>query len=288
MLINHWLNILQRTFGGFPNDYTVLDIETSGVDAGIDLILNIGHVIVEDGQVTQRLDAFLDWTREGQVDQQWLYDRMEKTRQQMAGNGREYKMSYELLRDQGEDPIGILREYHDLIVAQREAKYAFVMHNGYNFDAPRLCNHFKRWLNENLEFGPSEIWDTGMIEKASQLNSMPDPKETMRAWAKRVGGIRAKGVKWSLDAHCIPKYDLANRFQLNESEAHGAGFDTYVTHLLFEEFRRLAMEYQAPPAPPPSAPIRRPIHGQANQSQGRVGPSDRDDDPGGRYGHLGG
>lgn len=269
MIINHWLQTLQTTFGGFPRDYTVIDIETSGFDPASDLILNIGHVIVEDGVVVDRLDALLDWTRGDHVDPNWLYARMDRCQRQMASNGLEYKMSFDRLQTYGEDPIGVLQAYHDLIVAQRAANYAFVMHNGYNFDAPRLCTHFKRWLGLDLEFGANEIWDTGMIEKASQLNAVPDPRESMRAWSRRVGGARTKGVKWSLDGHCVPKYDLVRRYNLNEADAHGAGYDSYVTYLLFETFRQLALE-----APPPEA-----THGK-NQNQ--------DDDPGGRYGHLGG
>ncbi len=159
-----------------------------------------------------------------------------------------------------------------MIRAQQEAKYAFVMHNGYNFDAPRLCTHFERWLNAPLDFGPNSIWDTGMIEKACQLNSVPDPRETMRAWARRVGGVRAKGVMWALDAHCVPKYDLEARHGLATADAHGAGYDSYVTHLLFEHYRELALAYQ-PPSPPDRA-----AHAYPQE----------DDDPGGRYGHLGG
>jgi hypothetical protein len=272
MIINHWLKMFQDLFGGFPRDYTVLDIETTGPDAAADLILNIGHVIVEDGQVVQQLDAFLDWTREGRVNQQWLINRMEDTRQAMASRGREYKMSYDLIRTRGEDPIGILQAYHSLLKEQQASKYAFVMHNGYNFDAPRLCNHFKRWLGLDLSFGPNEIWDTGMIEKASQLQSIPDRNDTMQSWSKRVGGIRAKGVMWALDAHCVPKYNFATRYNLDESEAHGAGYDAYVTHLLFEEFRQIASNYQAP---------------AGTVATGTSHAPQEDDDTGGRYGHLG-
>lgn len=138
----------------------------------------------------------------------------------------------------------MLRAYCELVEAQRAAGFKFVMHNGYNFDAPRLCNHFQRWLSRAVEFGPDEIWDTGMIEKALQLNAVPDRGESMRAWSRRVGGVRAKGVMWALDAHCVPKYGLVESHGLDESEAHGAGYDAYVTHLLFEVYRRMAA---APP-----------------------------------------
>lgn len=244
MSVNRWLKLFQDRYGGFPRNYCVLDIETTGLDPEVDLILNIGHVIVRDGRAVSRMESFLDWTRDSRVDHDWLQDRMESTRWEMAQRGREYKMSYEKLVRCGEDPVVVLQRYHDLIKDQQKEKSAFVMHNGYNFDAPWLCTHFHDWLGERLEFGPNEIWDTGMIEKACQLDSVPDLCESMRSWAKRVGGIQAKGVKWSLDAHCVPKYDLERRFNLNVADAHGAGYDSYVTHLLFEEFRRMAMEYK--------------------------------------------
>jgi hypothetical protein len=193
----------------------------------------------------------------------------------MAKTGRTYQMTYEALVGRA-DPAATLAEYRDLILAHRAGGYAFVMHNGFNFDAPRLCAAVDRWAPPGppLEFGADDIWDTGMLEKAGQINSVPDPADTMRAWARRVGGARVKGVAWALDRHCVPKYDLAARHGLDMAHAHGAGFDARVTHLLFETFRELAERYRGLPYLPPDAP-----------------PPPRrlawDADPGGRHGHLG-
>lgn len=273
MIMQHWLDTFQRQYGGFPRDYMVLDLETTGFSKANDLIVNIGHVIVEDGVVADRMDVLLNWPDHPGVNQMWLEDKMRYTREKMAERGRTYQMHYAHLYERGHEPLGILEAYFQLIKAQQEAGYGFVMHNGYNFDAPFLCNHFHRWLGKELKFGPNEIWDTGMIEKAVQINSVPDRRDTMQAWSKRVSGARVKDVNWGLTEHCIPKYDLAVRYGLDESQAHGAGYDSYVTHLLFETFRQLAVE--APPL------LQGPIHGQAQQAVG-------DDDPGGRYAHLGG
>ncbi len=240
--VQGWLALLVRRFGPMPLDYTCIDIETTGFSPAVDLIVNIGHTIVEGGVVVDRLDAFLDWEGHHLVDGEWLRVRMEKTRQNMESNGRVYRMSPGLMAELGGDPLEILDEYLQLIRAQRDAGYKFVMHGGYNFDAPRLSNHFKRWISEDFEFGTDEIWDTGALEKASQINSLPDLNDTMKTWSRRVGAFAAKGVNWSLMDHAIPKYNLAERFGLDLSQGHGAGFDAYVTHLLFEEFRRILQE----------------------------------------------
>lgn len=274
MIMQHWLAALRGQFGGFPRDLLVLDLETTGFSKANDLIVSIGHVIVEDGVVADRMEAFLNWADHPGVNQVWLEDKMRYTAEKMAERGRTYQISYADLYQKGVEPIGVLESYYQLLVEMRAAGYGFVMHNGYNFDAPFLCNHFHRWLGKDLAFGDNEIWDTGVIEKASQINSIPDRRDTMRAWAKRVGAARVKDVHWGLADHCVPKYDLAARFGLDPTQAHGAGYDSYVTHLLFEEFRRLAAE--TPPQ----------VDHHADPPQD--GPPGQDDDPGGRYAHLGG
>ena len=239
-MVKEWAKRLADRYGGFPSSYMCLDLETSGPDAASDLILNIGHVIVEDGEVVSRADAFLDWTRGDLVEAEWLADRMAYTRYQMREKGKTYQMHYETLREKGEPPVEVLKAYLGLLRAQQEAGYAFVMHNGYNFDAPRLCNHFQRWLGETFDFGDWGIVDTGMFCKASQLNAVPDRSDTLASWSRRVGGVRAKGIYWALDGFALQAYDLVRKYNLNPEEAHGAGYDSYATHCLYNELRLLA------------------------------------------------
>lgn len=236
---------LGRAFDAFPDNYAVFDVETSGVDKSLDLVCQLGYCLVVDGKEQERICWDLDWSDPALVDQRWLRDKLLYTKEQVemkdgTPTGKTYHVSYERMRE-GVPPVEALREFLDLLIHMREEGFVFVAHNGVNFDAPILANHFKRWLGEDFAFGPNEIWDTGMIEKAIQLNMVPEPGDTFRSFAGRVGGVRAKGVYWALDRHCVPKYDLAKRFGLDMDMAHDAGFDCYVTHLLFEDYKRIAL-----------------------------------------------
>ncbi len=235
-----WLRMLCSHFGSMPRDYMVIDIETSGPSIQTDLILELGHVIVEDGVPVERMSFMLNWADDALVDVGALRARMEWTRSNMANRGRVYQMHFDQMVQTGAAPVSALEDYLALILDVRKAGYKFVMHNGYGFDVPRLCEHFRRWVGAEFDFGPNEVWDTGMIEKSLASGQMAQVGDTIKSWSRRVSGSRKAGVNWSLAEHCVPKYGLAQKAGVDMSESHGAGHDTFVTHLLFEEFRRIA------------------------------------------------
>jgi DNA polymerase III alpha subunit (gram-positive type) len=129
-----------------------------------------------------------------------------------------------------------------LLSEARAADQLLVAHNGITFDLPVISQHFKRFLKLDYLFLPDETWDTGAMEKGSQLDEILCLGEAPADFAYRVITRTGDGVHWSLHEHAIQKYGLAERFKLDLEMAHTAPFDAYVTHLLFEEFRRLADE----------------------------------------------
>ncbi len=239
-----------------PKNYVVVDLETSGFEINKDLILSIGHVAVEGGKIVSHTDTYLNWPDSGLVDPAWLRDKMEYTRRSMEEKGTNCPMRYHFLQERGVDPKTALRLYLDMFRDFERKGDAFVLHNGINFDIPRLQHHWNLYLDDTMTFGPNSVWDTGAMEKACQLNILPDPADSVYSWSKRVGATRAKGVFFSLDRHCVPKYGLTEKHALDMTHAHGAGHDCFVTHLLFEQYRQFleATAGPAEPTPPVSVP----------------------------------
>ena len=113
----------------------------------------------------------------------------------------------------------------------------FVGHNLARFDSPFFTAAVSEWLAEDFVFNSGEILDTAVIEKAAQAGLPQQPDESMDEYFERVMRTPCAGVKYNLDQHCVEKYGLLKKYHLDMSEAHTAGFDAMLCHLLLEEFR---------------------------------------------------
>ena len=64
MIVNHWPATFRKLYGGgWPRDYFVIDVETTGLDLQNDLIVEFGHCLVRNGTVVDRLTTIVDWTK---------------------------------------------------------------------------------------------------------------------------------------------------------------------------------------------------------------------------------
>jgi hypothetical protein len=160
----------------------------------------------------------------------------------MAENGRQYHFTYEGLRDHGDEPFDVLREYHGLLsdcVARNEL---VVAHNGWFFDRNMLYGNCRRYIPEtgHIEWTPNSIFDTGLTEMASQMGPKGQvwPQDTLTTYYQRVNK-RGGPIKWALDTHCVQKYGLIDKHNLDMSGAHANPWDCMVTHYLFEHWREL-------------------------------------------------
>lgn len=224
----------------FPDNYFIFDIETTGFDPKVDLIWNVGWCVVVNRQITNCEDLTLDWTRVGELNQNWLRSRIMRQQNQMSQSGRQCKLTYERLQT-GIEPWDVLDIYYQLLNQYVESDEQLVAHSG-NFDQRLVDSHTVRFLDrDKIKWRPNSLFDTGLLEKAAQMNRPPHPGETLEEWYRRIRGGRSR-VKWSLDGHCAEKYRLAERFGLDLDEAHGAGFDCRLTHALFETYRMIAEE----------------------------------------------
>jgi DNA polymerase III epsilon subunit-like protein len=234
-----WFRTMRERYMCFPDDYVVFDVETTGLTPGDDLITQVGFCLVQDRNVEENGSSLLDWTRCEGVDQDWLRWRLAETKRQMEAKGKQNHMTYERLRDEGEDPLAVLKEYATLFGDAKDGGYYYLGHNALNFDIPFFQAHFTRW-GPQFNFDSALVVDTGLMEKAAQLNFYPWPGESLVDFYARVYNWKKKGVFWSLDRNCVPKYKLDLIHGLDMTKAHDAGFDCILTHHLFEHYRELA------------------------------------------------
>lgn len=231
----------------FPNDYIAFDLETTGFQPEDSLIVQIGHCRVENRKPVDRGSVILDWTKSADLDQDWLKLKLEDTKAQIEladgeSTGRQFPFTYERLKNEGISPDEALNKYSEMFKKAKAAGIRFVGHNAIGFDSIFIESHFKL-INSDFVFDDRDIIDTGIIEKANQLDKFPWEHESNRAFSKRIRGIAAKGLCWNLDNCCVKKYALDKKYGVKLDDCHSADFDAYVTHLLLEEFRSLARAY---------------------------------------------
>jgi DNA polymerase III epsilon subunit-like protein len=231
-----------HTFRNFPCDYLAVDIETTGVEKGLDLIVQIGHCAVVNGVPVDRSGTLLDWTAVPSVDQRWLADRLALVKKRVEFDrqgqptGKHYHVTYDRLRAEGADPIAVLRAYRDWFAKIRADGLFLVSHNGNQFDAPFLSGAFSVFLGEDHPVLDGEMFDTGMVEKALRGNLGLWAEDTPKSFFDRVGRQPLKGVRWALDAFAIPQHGLHVKHALDMSLAHTADYDAYLCHLLFQHY----------------------------------------------------
>lgn len=238
-----WFRNWALQYDGFPDDYLTIDVESSGPCTSKDLVIQVGWCKVVNRKPVENTGIVLNWDRSPFVDTRWLRRRMDDTAKYMAEHrGKVYPWSYDVLKE-GDPPVAALTSFLDRLSEARENNLLIVAHNGISFDLPVLVNHFRRFLKIHYQFHPDEVWDTGAMEKASQISEYLCQGEMAGDFAYRLV-LRSNdyGVRWSLHDHCVPKYGLDERYELNMEKSHTAPFDAYLTHLLFEEYRTLAEE----------------------------------------------
>ena len=249
MIVNHWQPTFTQAYGHiFPESYLCLDLEYTGWSAEKDLVWEIGHVLVEDRMVTDRLSVILDWTRHDVIPQRWLRDAIARSNARMAAAGKDNHLTWELLQT-GIHPDEALKFCYQLIRKAQQRELCFVGHNIYSTDERMLKAHFEGFLSKEFHWEDNDAFDTGGIEKASLAMEqgkgdlkarktwwLPEPGDTLRSYFHRVCHYPAKGIKWNL-SDAIDRYGLIAKNNLDMRQAHRADFDAYLSHLLMEQYR---------------------------------------------------
>jgi hypothetical protein len=260
VIVNNWPAAFLEKAGGFPSTFVAFDLETTGFDRKTDVIIEIGHVLVEDGVVTDELSVLLDWSKSSVVPVHWLVDRIAGLRQTLSDKGIAHHLPYERLCKEGIDPIEALRFYRDFFEQLKAQGMPVVGHNVYRFDEPMLeANLLGFQVCDEFAFGDWQLWDTLALEAAT-IHGPGNPKalvkadDTLRTWMYRSSYLRAET---NLTRTLLKKYDLAAKHGLNTLDSHSACYDARLCHHLMQEYR--AMLAVAPvKLPPVAAPSARP------------------------------
>lgn len=225
-----------------PRTYLVLDTETSGFSFDRDVIVDVGWVIVEHGVLKCQQNRLLDWSRMPGANCDYIRSQLDKQAVQYAQIGRPHYYSWDRLCTEGEDPRAVLYDYANLIYAAIEQRVALVGHGLWWFDRKMIDSHTFEYLQSYyLPWQYGAVIDTGLIEKAIQLGVSPEPAEPLADWLRRVDNCYAKGVKWSMESHCVEKYQLYAASGMSPHLLHTAGFDCLLIHTLFQTYQRLAI-----------------------------------------------
>lgn len=229
---------------GFPDDYFLFDLETSGFSREKDLITQIGWAIVRDRQIVNNQALTLNWTRHPGIDQMWLEWRLSALEAAFQKQGKPYHLTYEVLAASPTDPIEALQVLDALLDVVVRDKEWVVGHNLAIFDMSVFDAHRARFLDLGaVDWFRDGIFDTGLFVKASQLDRYPGQGEILDEFFRKIAGTRARGVLWSLDRYCIPTFDLDTRFGIDTMLCHDAGYDCKVGHHLFETLREIGEAY---------------------------------------------
>jgi len=247
MIVNHWAPTFTKLYGHhFPRSYLCWDTEYTGGNAEKDLIMEIGHCMVEDGVVVDRLNVVLDWSLHPEVPNEWIRKRLRRVEGQM---GPRWRIRWDVMKEEGIHPVKALEFYYRMFKVWSDRGLPFVAHNGYKADERMFAGNCEGFLVKRFSFHDNELIDSGAIHKATVIWNSRDPlhsdlrgrvlpttEDTMRSYFKRVANVHAKGVFWRME-HCLEQYGLIEKYDLDVNNLHTAEYDAYCTHLLMEEYR---------------------------------------------------
>ena len=236
-----WFKKIQEAGYPFPNSYIVFDLETTGLDNYYDYILPIGITNVIDGEIRDNCTTILDWAKYSKNVLPDVRKRLSNTMYHVRHKRKLNPISIDRMLKVGKEPIHALAKYYEFFDKCKEDNIYMVAHNGIYFDTVFLQNHFKRFLDIEFTFNPNHVLDTGLLEKGSQHGIQYSYGKELVCFYNSIKKAPNKGVHWALDSHCIPKYSLDKKYNLDVSKAHTADFDCKATHVLFKEYRALAL-----------------------------------------------
>jgi len=256
MIINDWDHIFTQKYGyDFPNSYLCVDTEFTGSNERDDLIVEIGHTMVEDGKVVDELNVVLNWYPTKHVQETWL-DYKLNTMRHIVGTG--WRLTPAVVKEEGMDPIKALRFYHKLFATWKKRGLPFVAQNGMTADERLFRGNFNRFINKPFEFPPNGYIDTGAIFKANRIwqsseehlavlkgTMMPHRSDTLKAYFHRVIYTKCTGLKWNLKA-ILDEYGIREKYGLRDDQFHTAGFDSKCLHYIMQEFQKQAAPGKRP------------------------------------------
>lgn len=246
MIINEWDSAFTGKYGHiFPESYMCFDTEFTGSNERDDLIVEIGHVLVEGERVVDKLNVVINWYDHPDISHSWLDYKLNNLRH-IVGPG--WKLLPEYVQKHGMPPAKALKAYQKIFKAWQDRDLFFVAQNGQNADERIIRGNFNRFLNKPFKLPDNRYFDTGAIFKASQIWNavgdaanykaamLPTRSDTLKTYFNRVCNARVSGVKWSLGL-ILEHYGLKEKHYVAEDDLHTAGYDAMCLHWIMEEYR---------------------------------------------------
>ena len=245
MVINEWPKFFtEKYLHNWPSTYLSFDLEYTGFNAEKDVILEVGHCIVENGRLANRASFLLNWRLVDIVPDDWVKNKLDGMHRNVPG----WRIDWQLLQKEGLHPFEVLEFYLELFTKWEARGLPFVAHNGYHSDERMFAGNVSGFLAKDFRFGDNSLFDTGAVYKATyilqheKLNNkmrqamLPNEMDTLRSYFGRVNYYPAKGCKWRLQ-NCVEAYGLQDDANLQYGTYHGAEYDAVATALLMEAYR---------------------------------------------------
>jgi DNA polymerase III epsilon subunit-like protein len=220
-LFDHCAKVMGRPFP--PDNYVVLDTETTGFDMINGRVLQIGMCEVKDREETNRSSVLLK-----------IPEHVEINPKAESVHG----ITRERLEKDGVNPRVYYPELKAVLESYEKAGFPIVGHNFARFDGPFLEAEFIR-NGSPYKFGYNNVIDTGMLVKAARLKKLPTKEATLRGLWTEIADLRVFGLYYALDRYCFDAFGL-EKHGADKGAAHDAAYDCWMTHLVLEELRQLS------------------------------------------------
>jgi len=234
--------------GGLPEDYLVIDLETTGLNPASPAVLptQVGSCLVLGRQIAEAHAALVDWGKSPHVDPEQFYADVEKTCTKMRERGAA-GIAVAQVQEFGRPPQQVLDEYRAKLVACLEMGMPVVGHNIVAYDLPILERIFPLTFGDQgrMVFDLNRVIDSGMLCLAWFAGCVPPTVDWARDDYYSVIKQRQFKRKWNL-GHCVETFGLARKHAADLQNAHDALADCRMVHYLIEEFRDRAFAPAVP------------------------------------------
>jgi DNA polymerase III epsilon subunit-like protein len=245
------LNVILGNQMRLPDNYMVLDLETTGTEYYNSHIWQVGLYPVLNGKpetdpikgttlyVKQPKEALEKATFE--ITRRWAKSvgiEPHRAESLVMPESEAYKKIEKdfvnEVNDNGVEEAEAMKIVTDLVTSYAKQYYPIVGQNFVRFDCPFIEYTCAR-VGMPFQFPSSKLIDTGILIKSSILGRRIGKDETCKTFYTRVSNERAKGVYFALERFAIPYWSMDVKYGIDITKAHDAGYDCYVTSLVMTE-----------------------------------------------------
>ena len=236
-------DIWNELLGGVPDTYLAVDCEfLPGTEDSL-VLLEVGHAMVSQGKVIDRLSVVLNCFAENHGKSSEFSYRLSKLSSHM---GPGWRLTAPYIQREGKDPRKVLPKYFDVLNQWADSGHLFIAHNGIAADERSLRAAFRQYdIADDFRFPGRQYLDTGAVFLAHRLlgldrpeyrsyrkEAQVKPNETSGEYSRRLLGLRIPGLKWSVsEAVSVLGVDMSDV----PGDAHAADYDSVCIHRVLQK-----------------------------------------------------